>query len=227
MKTLSIIFTLALFQIAQSQNHEMARTFYLDGIDAFTNKELPLAKEKFIKAVESDSLYRDAWFNLAAVQLALHDPISACESFYKAHRLHDPEAMNYLKQNCSNFRGGSFKSLDEVDTLPQYVYENQTYPLFENGNLSSHYIKLLTKALKKSNIIRNYQRGKLIVSFYITKEGDFIGQVIRDGAAEKSAEVRNETIKIFREIVRYIPATYLNQNVNTWEGWTLPINFNK
>src|SRR5690606_15262262 len=168
---------------------------------------------------------RDSWFNLAAVQLAIHDSTSACESFYKAHRLSDPEALKYLNQYCKEFMGDSIKSKSDIDIFPKYIFENKEYPLFEKEKLNSHYIKILTKALKASKILKMYQKGKLIVAFYIDRNGNFQGNVILDGARDKSKLVKDETLRIFSKLVKYTPALYQDENIEILENWTLPINF--
>jgi hypothetical protein len=86
-------------------------------------------------------------------------------------------------------------------------------------------MNLISKALKKSDIINRYQRGKMMIFSNIDVNGKFRGRIVRDGAMEHSNIVRAEAIKIFSYLVSYIPAKYHGKNVETWEGWSWVIDF--
>lgn len=225
MKRDLLILFLFLTLFGFSQNKAAGENFYNQGNDAADNKNYILAEEKFLEGVKFDSLNRNIWFNLAAVQIELGKENSACECFDKGRKLGDSEANKKMKIYCNDFINKNYVYYKDVDIKPFFEYKNKIYPLFVDDILNKKYISLFTRELQSSKIISKYQKGKLILSFTINENGKFIGLVLRDGGREFSDIVKEETLNIFENLVIYKAAQKNEKNVTLWEYFLFTIDF--
>lgn len=219
-------FLILLFtQIGISQTNELNKLL-VDGEKAFLSNNFILAKEIYTKATTLDPKNKDCWYNLAASELNLGENNNACEHFYNVYLLDDSKVIKEIKEFCPNFRNGAIMSIDEVEEKPKFISEGKEFPLFENKNLNSLFLKILVKEFKKSKILREKVTGKVFIQIHINKFNVFDGKIIRVGAKEKDVEVvKMEIMSILKTMVSYVSAKNKGTNVDLWEKWTLPINF--
>lgn len=224
MKFIVIIFFF-ISQVSISQITEINKLL-IEGEKAYLEKNFILAKHIYLKVTDLDPKNKDAWYNLAASELNLNESEIACEHFYKVYLLDDSKILDDLKRYCPNFRNGKIMSINDVEEPPKFTYDLKEYNLFENNLLNPLYLKILIKELKKSKLLRNKLKGKLVIQIRVNSFNIFDGKIIRIGANEEDVEmVEMEVMNIFKNIVTYKSAKNKGVNVDLWEKPTLPLDF--
>lgn len=228
-KKIHLILIFCFFQCCFSQSKTEVQELFAQGESAFKDKDFIKAKEYFQLAIQKDSLKKDIWFNLGASQFSLDEFDSSCESFYRAYKLGDNEAFEYLKKYCTEFSDRKLTSINFVDDPIKFKYKNKIYSLFENKNLNQKYIELVKlKIYDALNDLKYDVKGKMIAYISVDKNGLFNGRVaiINSNMDDNVRKDLNKKLTSFiATMVEYIPAIYKGSNVETWERWTLPINF--
>lgn len=217
-----VFFLISNLVFCQSQTEKMMN----EADKAFENRNFKKAEELYTKVVEIAPNHKTAWFSLGVTKINLNENESGCECFYRVHLLKGNNVIDKIREFCPNFRNGTIKQLYEVDEKPKFVYEDKEYELFEEGVLNPLYLKILTKEIKKSKVLKTkLGKGKTVIEFTINRYGVFETSFLRIAAdSENHQIIENEFNAIFRRIAKYIPAKHDDKNVDVWEKWLLPLS---
>lgn len=195
---------------------------------AIKNNDLAEAKGNLRSLVNTDPKNRDFWKVLANLEVHTNERNLACEHYYKAYQLGDFKARDSILKYCPDFRDGRVLFLAEVDTGPKFVSEDQEFEVFNSSgaNLGDEYLKLMTRRIKRSAILKSKLSGRTVISFHINSSGFFDGRILRLACDPKDTElVSVELLGILANTVKYIPAKKNGVNVELWERFQWPIVF--
>ena len=226
MKQITLLFLFTLnFCFAQSSETERLIRF---GDNASSGNDFETAKKLYSKAVELDSVNKDALYKLGVAELNLKENRNACEHLYKSFTLKNQIVADYIIKYCQEFPEYLVYPISVVDEKPKFIYNGETYPLFKDKDLSKKFKDLLSKEMRNSDVLFKNARGKgkIYSRFHVDEKGKFNGDVVRiETTDEQSREKVKEEILIIFEKFNYLPAIHKGKTVMISEIFMLPLDF--
>ena len=165
--TTCLIFLFVLFMAiapkADAQGIPSATVYYNQGIDFYNSNEIQNSINSFKKAIELDSKFYEAYYNLAKIQESYKYYNDAIATYEKLIEImpEDYESM-YNLGNLLYKRGYLKKSLTYLDRIPNYSeYFNSAEKLIDTVEKRQIEVaqeqKLKENTLKKSSLFENIQ----------------------------------------------------------------------
>lgn len=217
-----IIALLFFVQIGFAQSTAV-RNLLVAGEKAFSEQNYFQAKKYYSQAVVLDPTNKDGLYNLAAAELSLGESENACEHWYQAYLLGDHEGVKHITEFCPNFRDGSIVHLKDLDEGPKFISLGKEYPLFVDAGLNPVFVTILKKRFDHSHKLKKL-KGQSKIIFRISKENEFICDIIRVGAnAVDSGEMKRMLQTLMKSLVVYVAATKDGKPVDYWYGHVLPL----
>ncbi|RUT71805.1 hypothetical protein D0817_03725 [Flavobacterium cupreum] len=219
---------LFLTQICISQTPEV-KQLLMDGEKAFLENNFLLAKEIYTKAVHLDAENKNCWYDLGVTELKLGENENACEHFYQAVLLYHEAAFEMMEKNCPDFRNGTVMFLKDVEEKPKFFYKDIEYELIVENDVNPLYKEILIKELESSKIIvqKVKERTPMRVVFRINKNNEIEVKVIEAHSEIKINHpvLQYEIAFVFSNMVRYVAAKNKGKEVDLWDKWILPLDF--
>lgn len=211
-----------------SQNSEktaLTDSLLLEGVEYFEAKEFGKAKERFSQVIAVDSTHKDAWYNLAVVELNLRNGLKACEMLRRGYAAGNINTRELLKKYCGGISYQEYMFIQDVEELPKFYYKGKVTPLFLDGyrKINPKLVKLFEKEFDKSTLLRDLKiDGVIKLQFIIGKDGSFNCKIKQ----ELQEEVKKEIMNLFKTMTTYLPAQFDGKDVGLINGhFALPLSF--
>ena len=77
-----------------------AENYYNKGVELIQNEKFETASKQFVKCIEIDSIYIDAYYNLAFCYQKLGNKNMACETWSKLKEMGQKQGEYLYEENC-------------------------------------------------------------------------------------------------------------------------------
>ena len=195
-----------------------------EGYQLVEAKRYVEAREVYQKVIAIDSTNRDAYFNLASLDLALNNNEKACQSFYRLYNLGDSEAKNLILQYCGALQYTDVMDINDITEVPRITINGKTKDFFDKTRdepeIDNRFTSLITKSLKSSELFKGYE-GRIFTTFYIDKNGDVKLKIKGKSLTE---DQKAELIIIFNSYGEITPAKFHGKDVGVGH-FSMPIKF--
>jgi tetratricopeptide (TPR) repeat protein len=174
-KNITTLIALVFSLVCLSQNHEEIKRLTAKGNKYYTNNDFEKAEKYFLKILKIDSIHKDSYFNLGAINIKKNNNDKAISYFKKCIELGDLRAIDILDTNLKyNFKELDLDKIEKSEVLNEIGLKLKNKNHKEEAELYFLKSKKNTSSGKQFNLEGRKPINRPMPKFTCSKQGRVI-----------------------------------------------------